>query len=206
MVKVSVKILLPLLVVLYPALIYFGLRFLDGRTLGLSVLAVVAIFFLIVAPLQFVRSSQVEGSDHANVLPPNVLIAGVVATILSLLTIFLDDGDVLLYYPVFINLSFLFLFGQTLYNPPTLIERLAARGGVTLTPQNRRYMRHVTMAWCVFFVFNGAIAFYSAAFASREFWAVYNGLVSYVLIGVMFACEFVIRQFVKRKHSAPADV
>jgi uncharacterized membrane protein len=92
----------------------------------------------------------------------------------------------------------LILFGATLFQPPTMVERFARLQEPELSPTRVRYTRHVTEAWCVFFVINGVIAGYTAAFASREAWALYNGLVAYLLIGAMFAGERLVRQLVMR--------
>ena len=57
-----------------------------------------------------------------------------------------------------------------------------------------RYCRSVTLVWCAFFVVNGAAAALLAAFAPRGWWAGYTGVVSYVLVGALFAAEYVVRK------------
>jgi uncharacterized membrane protein len=57
----------------------------------------------------------------------------------------------------------------------------------------------VTGVWACFFVLNGAAAFYTARFTTLETWALYNGLIAYVLIGTLFAIEFAIRTVVKAR-------
>jgi uncharacterized membrane protein len=64
------------------------------------------------------------------------------------------------------------------------------------------YTRKVTIAWSLFFAVNGLIAWYTAVFASFDTWALYNGAVAYVLIGLMFTAEWLIRRRVKRNLNA----
>jgi uncharacterized membrane protein len=56
----------------------------------------------------------------------------------------------------------------------------------------------VTFAWCAFFIGNGAIALYTAMFASFASWTLYNGLIAYLLIGAMFGGELLTRRRVLR--------
>ncbi len=51
----------------------------------------------------------------------------------------------------------------------------------------------------MFFVLNGAAAFYTARYTPIETWALYNGLIAYVLIAVLFAIELGIRTVVRAR-------
>ena len=53
--------------------------------------------------------------------------------------------------------------------------------------------RNVTWAWCGFFILNGAIASWTALYASLATWTLYNGAISYGLIAVMFTGEWLVR-------------
>lgn len=55
--------------------------------------------------------------------------------------------------------------------------------------------------WCVFFVFNGALAVATALWTSDRVWALYNGLIAYVLIGTLFSVEWLVRRRVRARHS-----
>jgi uncharacterized membrane protein len=97
-------------------------------------------------------------------------------------------------YPVLVNAAFLAVFGVSLVRPPTVIERIARLTQSDLPPAGVAYTRRVTIAWCAFFVGNGAIAFATALWASDELWLAYNGFVAYVLMGLMFAGEWLVRR------------
>ncbi|MGO2055828.1 MAG: hypothetical protein ACTH2G_08900 [Halomonadaceae bacterium] len=74
-----------------------------------------------------------------------------------------------------------------------VIERLARLREPELPAAGIRYTRNVTWAWCGFFILNGAIASWTALYASLATWTLYNGAISYGLIAVMFTGEWLIR-------------
>jgi uncharacterized membrane protein len=45
---------------------------------------------------------------------------------------------------------------------------------------------------------NGLIACYTAFFTSLETWTLYNGLIAYILMGLLFAGEYVVRLRVQK--------
>jgi uncharacterized membrane protein len=102
---------------------------------------------------------------------------------------------------VLVNLVMLGLFSWTLLSPPSLIERLARLKEPDLPPSGVHYTRRVTQVWCGFFVLNGSIAAYTALYSSLATWTLYNGLISYLLMGLLFGGEFLLRLHV-RKQSA----
>lgn len=109
-------------------------------------------------------------------------------------------------YPVLVNGIFLVVFGISLAKPPTAVERLARLTQPDLPPAGVVYTRKVTQLWCGFFVLNGAAALATALWASHEVWALYNGLLAYVLMGIVFAGEWLVRQRVKAQIAAEAAV
>ena len=61
-------------------------------------------------------------------------------------------------------------------------------------PEAVRYTRRLTIVWCVFFVFNGLVAFWTAVAQPDEIWALYNGFIAYLLIGSLIVGEMVFRK------------
>ena len=105
-------------------------------------------------------------------------------------------------YPVVVNTGMLFLFGLSLVFPPTLVERIARVKEPSLSDAGVRYTRRVTQVWCLFFVFNGSMAAITAFFASHEIWSLYNGLIAYLLMGLLFGTEYLCRLRFKRRDNA----
>ena len=79
-----------------------------------------------------------------------------------------------------------------------IIERLARLQEPDLPPEGVRYTRKVTWAWCGFFIVNGGIAAWTALYADLAAWTLYNGCISYLLMGLMFAVEWLCRRRVRR--------
>jgi len=171
--------------VLYPLLVYFG-----QSRLGVSSMALILI---VICALRLAASRLGGAARFAGAfgMPQLLTICGVI--VLALVSILRGSPEAMLYYPVLVNAAMLLLFGSSLLFPPTIVERIARLRHPQLPEQATPYLRRVTAAWCIFFVGNGAVAFYTATFASFEIWTLYNGLIAYILIGVMFAAELFTR-------------
>src|SRR5208337_3392697 len=92
-------------------------------------------------------------------------------------------------YPVAVSSVMLAAFALTLVRPPSMVERIARASGAALDIAGVRYTRNVTIVWCVFFAANGCVALATALAGSRQAWALYNGLLSYLLAGALLAGE-----------------
>jgi len=121
---------------------------------------------------------------------------------LGLLAVAFNVALPLKFYPVFVNAALLTIFASSLLSPPTVIERLARLKEPNLSPQACDYVRHVTQVWCVFFALNGTVALITALWASARVWMLYNGFVSYILMGLLFTGEFLVRRRFKRRYDA----
>ena len=103
-------------------------------------------------------------------------------------------------YPVLVNGALLATFGASLAFPPSMVERFARLREQDLPPAAIAYTRRVTQVWCLFFVFNGAVALGTALWASQAVWALYTGVIAYILMGTLFAVEYLVRLRFKRLH------
>jgi len=107
-------------------------------------------------------------------------------------------------YPVLMNVVMLASFGYTLLSPPSMIFRFAVlqdkkiRGSLA-EKRIENYCRKVTVVWCAFFIINGGIAAWTVFSGSDLIWSVYNGGLSYILIGSLFVSELIIRKMTDKK-------
>jgi uncharacterized membrane protein len=124
------------------------------------------------------------------------------ALLLAIAAAWGNDWTPLKLYPVLVNALMLGIFGYSLVSPPSLIERIARVKEPDLPPEGVQYTRRVTQAWCVFFLTNGTIALATALWASPEIWTLYNGVIAYALMGIMFGGEYLVRLRFKRRHHA----
>jgi uncharacterized membrane protein len=103
-----------------------------------------------------------------------------------------------LVYPVFINLGLASVFAASLVFPPSIIERIARLSDPDLPPRAVRYTRHVTMVWVAFLLCNALISLATAVWGTLAQWTLWNGLLSYLAMGILFAAEYAVRRVVRR--------
>lgn len=166
--------LLWLATLLYPLAIYFGIGRFEPRWLALLLLAM--------ALLRLALRRE-----------PVWLAAAGGAAVLVAASMLANHGLPLKLYPVLVNAALLVLFATSLRHPPSAIERLARLREPDLPPSAIAYTRRVTAVWCGFFVLNGGLALLTAVYMSDAAWALYNGLIAYVLMGLLFAAEWLVR-------------
>ena len=171
----------------YPLVILFGLRVTEPRYVALVLAAILLLRRGRAAARLLSSLSRVDLAVLAGLL----LLAG--ATVVT-------NSELLLrFYPVAVNLGMLALFGLSLVFPPSMVERFARLGEPDLPDAATGYTRRVTQVWCAFFVGNGAVAVYTALYAGRDAWALYNGFIAYLLMGALFGGEWLVRRiFVRR--------
>ncbi|WP_144212119.1 COG4648 family protein [Shewanella donghaensis] len=169
--------------VCYPLAVYLGLQFLPPGTIAL-LLCIILIARLALNKQQLASMA----------LP---LIVGIGLTAASFIA---KRNDWLLFYPVVINLTMLGLFSYSLIKGPSMIERLARLKEPDLPDAAISYLNKVTLLWCGLFVLNGSVAFYTAQFSTLEMWTLYNGLIAYLLMGLLLGGEWLYRTFWLRKH------
>lgn len=171
------------LTLLYPLAIWLGHGQLEPRTLACVLLLAVA------CRLPALRLSAAARWTVAGAL---VLVAVAVwSNVLLPLKL----------YPVLVNIAFLAAFGYSLTTPVSMVERLARLREPDLPPAGVAYTRRVTQAWCAFFVINGALALATALWASEAVWSLYNGVIAYGLMGLMFGAEFLLRRRLRKAVS-----
>jgi uncharacterized membrane protein len=96
-------------------------------------------------------------------------------------------------YPVALSLAAAYAFGNSLRKPPSLIERLARIGEPDLPAAGQIYCRIVTMIWTVWLLINAAIAALLAILGSEEVWALWTGLLAYLIMAMLVGGEMLIR-------------
>lgn len=100
-------------------------------------------------------------------------------------------------YPVAISLAMAAVFAASLRYPPTVVERIARLSEPDLPPDGVVYTRQVTGVWVGFLLVNAAISLWTAIWGSLDQWALWNGLLSYLAMGALFAGEYLVRRVVR---------
>lgn len=166
----------------YPILIFIGLQFLAPRYLALLTGVILLLRWRNALPSMLARFSWLQKAAAL------LLLSWLVVTCIS------NNETLLKIYPAMINLIMLLIFGLSLKYPPSMIEVFARIQQPELPAAAINYTRHVTMVWCLFFLINGSLAAYTAMNTSRETWAFYNGFLTYIIMGILFAGEWLVRR------------
>ena len=170
--------LLLLLSLAYPLLVYLAMGRFEPRWL--------ALFLVVLAVLRAAATRQ-----------PLWLAMAAGAGMLAILAAVSGQALPLKLYPVLVNAALLAVFATSLRFPPTVVERIARIGDPQLPAHAVAYTRRVTQVWCVFFVANGLLALATAVWATPRIWALYNGGLAYLMMGILFVGEWCVRQRVK---------
>jgi uncharacterized membrane protein len=160
----------------YPFAVYFGLGRVSPRWLTLPLAAI-----WLARALTALRTS------------PRAVLVPAAACLFCIVLACLNSVAMLRWYPVAINLAGLSLFGLSLRFGPPVIERLARLTDPDLSPSGQRYTRHVTQVWTGFFAANATVSALLAQWAPWRWWTLYNGAISYGLIGLLLAGEWLLR-------------
>ncbi|MCF6781351.1 MULTISPECIES: hypothetical protein [Pseudomonadaceae] len=164
----------------YPFIVYLGMGHLSPR-----------LFALMLGTLWLARALSPRQTPLSRTL-------SIAALSFCLVLALADSSILLLGYPVLINLALLALFAGSLCSGMPIIERLARLQEPELPPAAVRYTRKVTWVWAGFFSVNAAIATGLALWAPITWWTLYTGLIAYLLMGLLFAGEWLVRQRVRK--------
>lgn len=180
------RLLTLLLGIATPALIYFGLQHCEPKLVG------ALLFALLILRHRAAAGRFLRG------LPAGEwgLLAGL--TLFSLAIFASNSESLLRLYPALMTWGVAAVFARSLRHPPTVIERIARLQEPDLPPAGVAYTRRVTQIWLAFLLANGTVAL-ATVFASRELWMLWNGLLSYLLMGSLFAGEWLYRHHIRRQ-------
>jgi uncharacterized membrane protein len=173
--------ILPLVGVLYPFIVYFGMDHVSTP-----------VFALVLGALWLIRAPALVRE------PGGTWMLGFALAYCVALAV-TDDAIMLRWYPVLISLVLLFVFGGSLVWGPPLIERIARLREPDLPPEGIRHTRCVTWVWCGFFVFNAGASTVLTLWAPLNWWTLYNGIIAYAIMGVLFGGEWLLRKRLRRR-------
>ena len=123
----------------------------------------------------------------------------VIFTILIICLFHFTHWVVVKYYPVVVNFLIFLMFFTSLYQKETVIQKIARAMEPDIKPKALEYTRKLTYVWAVFTFLNWLVSV-ATVFMSEAVWALYNGFISYLLIGMFFAVEYIVRIRFKRKY------
>jgi uncharacterized membrane protein len=97
--------------------------------------------------------------------------------------------------PVLIQLMLLYFFARTLVKGPPFIESFVRLEFSHLPDEVVRYCRQLTWLWSGFFAFNALVCTGLAIWGPDAWWTLFNGVMIYVMIGLLTLGEYIYRHF-----------
>lgn len=201
------RVLFYIVAAIYPVLVFTMLVVfkLPVRILSLCVVALAFAFFLSATGS---RNSDAESEKKA--LDWRPMLSSALFLLAGIFCFAFNSKIFLKLYSVAISATLLCVFGSSLFFKPNIIFRFACLSdktikGSSFENQVNEYCRKVTIIWCAFFIINGSISAFTSLhdFGSDalndKIWSVYNGGISYILMGLLFTVEFIVRKMVDKK-------
>ncbi len=174
-----------MLQVAYPVVILAFWRFGSPRFIGLALLVLLWLQRWLGAGSVAALLAKLTRLEWAAALAMSGFSAAIAVT---------DSETLLRAYPIVVNVGMLLAFGATLcHGGPSMIEKFARVRRPELDERSVRHTRRVTQVWCAFFALNACASAASMIWGSRALWALYNGFITYLLIGVLIVAEIAWR-------------
>jgi uncharacterized membrane protein len=164
----------------YPFIVYYGLKNFEAKWM----------LPVIMLALAFVRYVLDKTTQRKLIL--------ITLLVLCISMLFIGEQTGVKFYPVMMNIAFFALFAGSLFTDRSFVERLARLKEEHLPPEAIKYTRNVTIIWSIFFVVNGSIACFTVFCTTDEIWMLYNGIIAYILMGILGAGEWLVRKQVKK--------
>ncbi len=122
-----------------------------------------------------------------------------IALVFALLGWVSNNGTWFLILPSANQAAFGLAFLRSLKSTP-LIEHFARMVKPELGTAQQAHCRSWTAVWGIYLLVLAALGLVLARFSTLEVWTVYVGILSYVLVGVLFAIEYVVRKISFREY------
>lgn len=183
----SPKILVSLFLMGYPFTVYLAHDHLDGRQLLAGLLGLFGLRALITVWL-FRRHVAKQ-------------LSLAFACMFASAFLLYSDIDIhmtwLRFYPAFLDFLVAAVFFGSLFSSRPLVERFARIIYPDLPASGVAYTRRVTEIWSLSMMLITLVSLGTALWGSLRVWSLFNGLIVYIVMGLIFACEYAVRCRVK---------
>lgn len=111
-----------------------------------------------------------------------------------------------LYLPPIIipALLFWFFLSSLLPGRVALVTAIGEQVRGPLSEGMRRYTHYVTVLWVIVFGLMATCSAMLAWLASNEVWSLFTNFLNYLMVGAIFAGEYVVRRMLFRDHNHPS--
>jgi uncharacterized membrane protein len=177
-----IRLILAICFIIYPFIVYFGIRILPPGFFGLVLTVLLVLRFGVLLP-----------QERLILLPVLIIFTGY-AVVITLL----KNTQMLLFYPALVNFCLCAVFTNSLWHEESLLLRIVRARGAVISEYTPQYLFRLTALWAVFFALNGMIALWTST-VSMEVWTLYNGLISYFIIAALIGAELLFRTYYKKR-------
>ena len=181
--SVVLRVVFVFVLALYPILVFFGLRVLPPGVVG-----------LLLAVLLMIRFGIIGVTERSTALP-----GFIVLFLYAAASALVGSAQMLLYYPVLVNVLLLVLFAGSLRSKEPLLIRVVRARGTPVGEHAIRYLTRLTAIWAGFFLLNGLVSVWTTT-TTIEIWTIYNGVISYLIVGALASIEWIYRGYFKKRH------
>ena len=185
--KVALRVIATLFVIASPWVLYWTL---SRHDVGVAALTLIG--WVIVRTIPILLAAEPQDRAVALRLP-------LIALVFAVLGWALDNGVCLMILPSATQATFGLAFLRSLKRTP-MIETFARMVKPELGPGEVAHCRQWTRVWGVYLLVLAAFGLGLAEWASLETWTAYVGVASYVLVGLLFAVEYVVRKLRFREY------
>jgi uncharacterized membrane protein len=166
----------------YPLIVYFGLQHLPPGFFAIALMILLGMRYGVLLP-----------SERRIYLPILfIFLAYAVTAALS------QSAAMLLYYPAIVNLTMSGVFLYSLRQGEPLLLRIVRARGTVISEHGPVYLYRLTGIWAAFFIVNALVSIWTTT-QSIEVWTLYNGFLSYILVGVLVGLEIIFRDYIKQR-------
>jgi len=182
---------LTFIVLFYPFLVYFGMTLYSSRIIASLIgMSLIGNFLM----------------QNSRIYQTRLIVPFFAIIVSYMIGILLNSSTYMLYLPLLVSSIFLISFSYSLLSPPNTIEVFARRLVSDLSIEETAYCRRVALIWVCFLGVNGVAAYYTACCTSLKIWSLYNGFITYIMMGLLFAVELSYRSWRFRRYAGlPTD-
>lgn len=177
-----VRVTFVALLTLYPFAVYFGIRFLPVSFFAALLAVLVAMRFVFTSP-----------DERRSILPVVALMFA-----FAIGAAIYGKAQALLYYPALMNLLLGTLFASSVRNGDPILLRIVRARRIPMSKYGPAYITRLTMLWAAFFFLNALVSLWTTTL-TLEAWTLYNGLVTYVIVALLFVIELLYRRHYKKR-------
>jgi uncharacterized membrane protein len=179
--KVVFGIVNTLFILASPWVLYWTL---SRQRVGVAALTLIG--WVIIRTIPVLLSAKAEHRRAALQLPA-------IALVFTCLGLVSNNGTWLLVLPSAAQATFGLAFLRSLAGTP-LIEHFARMVKPELGVPEQAHCRSWTRVWGIYLLVLAALGLVLARWATLAVWTIYVGVVNYVLVGALFAVEYVVRK------------